>query len=64
MTDKYAHIPGCNCASCAEIERQRKETGISEWNHKIGCGCSKCTQVENLREQAELSKRLAEKRKI
>ena len=58
MTDKYAHISNCGCASCKKIQFFRKKTGNPNWDHSTGCNCGKCRQVENLREQAEISKRL------
>jgi hypothetical protein len=41
VSDKYAHVAGCKCASCAKIRGFRKETGNASWDHRQGCGCGK-----------------------
>lgn len=58
MVNKFAHVTGCACPSCAQIRRNRRATGNGAWDHRKGCGCGPCRQIENLREQAELSKRI------
>lgn len=63
MSNQFAHVSGCTCASCKQIRRIRAKTRNQDWDHIPGCGCGNCRNIENLRQQKLISDAIKRSRK-